>query len=414
MTSRRQLASATMLSFLIALVSRWFGVCRRQCDTDVCRARTVDRRHRPGLWGGGERRSRGRAGHPGRAQGRRRAGVRHCRAHVHVTEYLSRVPDPDRAELRQVPRPVWRRPRNRARPGEHLRLHAEMGRPRVYRDQLTPVVLYQGVSQSSLEDMNIDCQSVSGIIGTQYDSENTPPSDFNGFHDIVWRACHIGFRRRRIRGMASPRRYPAQTTPIKPDASRPTSSGSITSSSMGSRGQDASGRGSDRRRRPHQLIQWRTELRHCARQRPTRAYRGAHSEHQWRADDQRVHRRQHRRRFVDRRTLPIRSPGRHHPEPDQQRERGQMGVAVLTRLQSVRDAGHSRVGRQSMEQSRYDRRLRECRLHRQRNRRRPEDRGGSLRTSSPSTMHGPPRRRRTTTIGAGIDTQQSSSRRTKP
>ncbi len=67
------------------------------------------------------------------------------------------------------------------------------GGPAAASGQTTPVVLYHDVSQSSLEDMNIDCQGVSGIVGAQYDSDNKPPSDFNRFHDIVWRACHIGF-----------------------------------------------------------------------------------------------------------------------------------------------------------------------------------------------------------------------------
>jgi hypothetical protein len=67
------------------------------------------------------------------------------------------------------------------------------GGPAATLAQPTPFVLYHDVSQSSLEDMNIDCQGVSGIVGTQYDSDNKPPSDFNRFHDIVWRACHIAF-----------------------------------------------------------------------------------------------------------------------------------------------------------------------------------------------------------------------------
>jgi hypothetical protein len=73
------------------------------------------------------------------------------------------------------------------------------GGPATTLPQTTPFVLYHGVSQSSLEDMNIDCQGVSGIVGTQYDSESSlnppkkPPSDFNRFHDVVWRACHIAF-----------------------------------------------------------------------------------------------------------------------------------------------------------------------------------------------------------------------------
>jgi hypothetical protein len=53
--------------------------------------------------------------------------------------------------------------------------------------------LYFGVAHSSLEDMDIDSQGVPGTIGTQYNSNNHPPSSFDSFRNIVWRECHIGF-----------------------------------------------------------------------------------------------------------------------------------------------------------------------------------------------------------------------------
>jgi hypothetical protein len=193
MTSRRQLTSATMLSFVITLA----------LGGSACAAGNATQTFvGPGPWIDVTDPAYGAVGNGAHEDGPAiQAALKAAAAPACATVALTCTPQNTFlvSQTLIVPSCVKFRgqcgggPGIAPAPANAFGSTLKWGGPAPTGPQLTPVVLYQGVSQSSLEDMNIDCQSVSGIIGTQYDSENTPPSDFNRFRDIVWRACHIGF-----------------------------------------------------------------------------------------------------------------------------------------------------------------------------------------------------------------------------